>query len=230
MEKLIFRLLLFPITTFFLLIAVSYFSSAFYSLYYWYLEDWNFPFRMVNLMGLFFLDMVIAWTLVHLLFEITNYFSPSPTFGYWLKILRYTPIAGVLLAIPITIAFDLGMVQYSKRKIRSYVYSNNLSVAPPDLDLHGTDRGWCGNGMAANLNYHYFETASAGFNDGDPYVRSRSLLASAEVRNWLNGGDRRFDLQLKEACLDEHAVVYQTAEHYLRERTSSCTATLKSNR
>lgn len=181
-------------------------------------------------MGFLFLDVVIAWTLTHISFEIVNYLRPSETFSYWLKILRYTPIAGVLLAIPITIAFDLGMVQYSKWQIRSYVYSNDLRVASPDLDLHSTDRGWCGNGMFDNLNYHYFETASEGFNDGDPYVRSRSLLAAAEVRNWLNGGDWRFEQQLKEACLDEHAVVYQTAEHYLRERNSSCAATLKSNR
>lgn len=230
MEKLIFRLLLVPITTYFLFTAVSCFTSAFYSLYYWYLEDWNVSFRTVNLMGFLFLDVVIGWTLAHLLFEIINYFRPGPTLGYWLKILRYTPIAGVLLSIPITTAFDLGMVQYSKWQIRSYVYSNELEVATPDLDLHSTDRGWCGNGMVANLNYHYFDTASNGIYDADPYVRSRSLLAAAEVSNRFNGGDRRFDLYLKESCLDEHTVVYQTAEHYLRERNSSCTATLRSGR
>lgn len=101
MEKLLFRLLLVPITTYFLLTAASYFNSAFYSLFYWYLEDWNISFRTVNLMGMFLFIVVLVWTLAHISFEIVNYLRPSETFSYWLKILRYTPIAGVLLAIPL---------------------------------------------------------------------------------------------------------------------------------
>jgi hypothetical protein len=154
--------------------------------------------------------------------EIASFSSSRIAASRILFHLRYGPIAVLFLSTVFVIMLDLALVEVSKYQVRSYVYQNSISLEPPDLTLHNDYRGRCGNGVSARENYLYFEAASSGAHDPDPYVRSRSILMSSRVQNWMNGGDPRFDEMIAEACSDTNEVVKQTVDNYLTDRSSSC--------
>lgn len=170
---------------------------------------------------------IAVFSLFYFLSELKNLFRPSTS--RLLIDFRYGPIAIGLVFSLALLAFDKGMISYSKYQISRYVYDSAESVAEPDLFLHNDDRGWCGNGLIANLNYTYFDTASTGLLDSDEYIRARSLLMANDVSNYFNGGDIRFDRALVAACEDESNVVRNVAEDLISRRGSASCASLTSS-
>jgi hypothetical protein len=136
--------------------------------------------------------------------------------------LRYAPIAVVCFFGAAMIVSDQAMVQYSKYQIRSYVYGH----APGDdvqLDLHNTDRGWCGNGQSATLYSLYGDTAAEGFASPDSDIRARSTRMSLRVYDWLNGtcGGPFPDL-IRQAETDADPFVRGMAQKFLKDRHNFC--------
>jgi hypothetical protein len=81
--------------------------------------------------------------------------------------------------------------------------------------LHNTDRGWCGNGRAANQYLLYGDTAAEGLSSPDPAVRARSLRVSLQVYDWINGvHDGPITQHIKEAEQDEDPLVRQLAGRF----------------
>ena len=165
---------------------------------------------------------VLIFALFHLGFEIAALVGESYGGRRLLSHFRFGPLAGFavfLITVPI---FDLVMIEISRYQIRSYVYRSGDSVSKPVIELHTNYRHWCGNGASANRESLYFNTAAEGIADDDPYVRARSLLATADVRDFFNGPDPRFKEYVKAACLDTNAIVLATAEGLLSRSNLSC--------
>lgn len=164
----------------------------------------------------------IFWLAAYFVLEFSAFFSKGFKFKRLLTNFRYAPIAAFISSIFIIAAFDLTMIEYSKWEIRNYIYSSSQNVEKPDFKLFNNYRHWCGNGAVAQENYLYFDTAAEGINDENPYVRSRSLLMAADVQNWLNGGDVRFDRFIEQSCQDSNQIVRKTVESLLKDSTKSC--------
>lgn len=166
----------------------------------------------------------VSWIILQIAFEFIAYFSKNfrLKFRRLLTNLRYAPIAVLIFSGFAVAVYDAAMIAYSKHQIRNYIFNSSQSVAEPDFPLFNNYRHWCGNGASAWENYLYFETAAEGINDENPYVRARSLLMSAEVQDWINGGDERFDNFLAKSCTDSNQIVKTTAEKYLNDWHSGC--------
>ncbi len=122
--------------------------------------------------------------------EITAYLSKNFTYKRLLTNLRYAPIAILVVSGIVVLTYDAGMIAYSKQQIRNYIFNDSQLIVKSDFRLHNNYRHWCGNGASAYENYLYFDVASEGINNENPYVRARSLLMTEEVRDWINGGDK----------------------------------------
>jgi hypothetical protein len=164
----------------------------------------------------------VGWIITHIICEIAAYLSKN--FGYkrLLTNLRYAPIVILVFSGIVVLSYDVGMIAYSKQQVRNYIFSDSNSIAEPDFRLHNNYRHWCGNGAIAYENYLYFDAASEGINNTNPYIRARSLLMTREVGNWLNGGDKKFDNFLANSCRDSNIIVQNVAESILSKSQSSC--------
>ncbi|HEX8196076.1 MAG TPA: hypothetical protein VF571_07810 [Pyrinomonadaceae bacterium] len=133
--------------------------------------------------------------------------------------LRYAPFFVFLFSILAVSAFDQGMILYSKHQIRQYVYGNLSPEEKPDFKLHNDYRGWCGNGYLAREYGLYNEVAAEGFESSDAQVRARSLQASIEVYDWMNGVyDGAFPSLIKRAQDDADTLVRKIAEEFREQR------------
>lgn len=130
--------------------------------------------------------------------------------------LRYAPLAVLVVALGAIVTYDQGMILRSRFAIRGYVYGAHSPALPmPALNLHNDHRGWCGNGYSAELYALYGDTAAEAFDDADPAVRARSLRASIEVYDWLNGAeDGAFPPLLERAASDPDPLVRRLAAEY----------------
>ena len=132
-----------------------------------------------------FVFWLATWTVLELL----ALWRKKKPFPLLLTHLRYAPMAVIAFFLISVTSFYQSMILHSKWKIRQYVYSNASPASPPSLELHNDHRGWCGNGYSAAIYALYADTAAEGFESTDPAVRARSLQASIEVYDWLNGVD-----------------------------------------
>lgn len=173
-----------------------------------------------------FLLLSVVTGVTYLVFEIRSAIG-KPSYRI-LTHFRFGPIAIAAIFTILLITFDYAMIEYSKYKLSQYVFNSVNSVTKPDLTLHNDYRGWCGNGFWSRENSLYFDTASSGITDENEFVRARSLLASSKVNNWGNGGDRRFDKALYNACSDRSEVMRDVAESILSDSNSSCKMLIKS--
>ena len=222
-EKLIGRMLFVPITGIFTFLLFSNFGQSLNNVIYNLTENWHYHIFLKFDTR----EKVVFWAsailiTAHFIFEVAAYFSKNFRFKRLLTNLRYAPIAILSFSLLIIPIYDAGMIAYSKRQIRSYVFSDSQTIEKPDFRLFNNYRHWCGNGAISWENYLYFDTAAEGINDKNPYVRSRSLLMSSEVNNFFNGGDERFDNFLANSCRDSDQIVRDVAESYLNGWDSTC--------
>jgi hypothetical protein len=164
----------------------------------------------------------VSWIITHIVFEICAYVSKDFRYKRILTNLRYAPIVILLFSGIVVLCQDAGMIALSKQQIRNYIFSDSNSIAEPDFRLHNNYSHWCGNGAIAYENYLYFDTASEGINNTNPYIRARSLLMMREVGNSLNGGDKRFGNFLSKSCRDSNITVQNVAESILNKSQSTC--------
>jgi hypothetical protein len=224
MEKLIVRLLLIPLTAAFLYQALSIVERFLTNLIYFCARTIEgFPFRL-HPVSFILLVFFIFWLAAQLVLEILAHFKQDINLSYWLRHLRYAPIAALILAQFIVVFFDAGMIEFSKLRIENYVYNNSAVIAKPDFALHNDYRGWCGNGYPARKSDLYFDTAAEGLKDESPQVRARALLMTGKVADlFLNGTDtKRFNEKLKTSCLDADSTVRNTAQSVLHDRGTDC--------
>lgn len=220
--KLIFRLLWVPISAVFLLSLLTTVLRWIGDIYYFYAEDpipYSPGFTTVRLV--IFL-IIASWVLSHLGFETAALFKKSIEGSACLQHLRYGPIATFVFSTVILIFFDIAMIEVSRYRINNYLHDRSNVISKPEMALHSDYRSFCGNGYSARDNYLYFDAAASGRDNEDPYVRARTLLMSARVQNWLNGGDPRFEEILRRSCNDPDAVVRETAESYLAGSERNC--------
>jgi hypothetical protein len=227
-HKLIFRLFWIPFAAAFLFLLLSTISRSLNNILAYLTEDsyeLYLKFETREWLILFLLALAV---LIHLVLELFAHFSEKVARSRILTHLRYGPAAVTFLWIGFVPLFDAAMIEFSRQKIRNYVYNGSRSAGEPDLMLlHNNDRGWCGNGASATYEHLYYPTASAGLQDPDPAVRALSFLASAEVRDFLNGS-RGFRSDTAAACRDESAFVRNTVDQYLAGSNSSCGKVLSS--
>lgn len=216
------RLLLIPVSAMFALILFTQIGDFLNSILYDLTEDSYQIYLKYNTRETLTQWIFIFWLAVYLILETALFFQNNFRFNRLLTHFRYAPFAIIFFSCVIVFVFDLAMIEYSKWEIRNYVFSKSETVVEPDFRLHNNYRHWCGNGAVAQENYLYFETASEGGNDENPYVRSRSLLMSADVQNLFNGGDERFNRLLAKSCSDSSSVVRDAAEQYLIKSDRNC--------
>ncbi len=181
-----------------------------------YFENDYQTFRQYQFVFYLFPILSLLWLLSHLTIEILNHRKPDYRFDIFLKHFRNAPLAVLVSSILITFAFDFGMIEYSKWKIKNYVFDETKNLEIPHLALHNDYRGWCGNGYFANTSYLYYDTASEQLNNENPNIRARALLVTNEVADIFNGTDRqRFKIVLTAACKDSSETVRETAESVL---------------
>jgi hypothetical protein len=221
MKNLFLRILFIPITFLFLVLISQSIFPLFRQIYLLEIIGER-QALIMQFVGYFFLTFIVLWILTLLIAEILVFCKKIPTNSNLLKNLRFAPIAIYFIALFVVPITDFMAIQHSKYKIKNYVYSDTRSVKEPNVNLHNSYRGWCGNGHSSWINQTYFETASAGFNHKNPYVRAKSLLMASEVQDWLNGGDERFDNFLEKSCRDEDELVRKTADRYLNGSNSNC--------
>ncbi|HKR23297.1 MAG TPA: hypothetical protein VJS17_11910 [Pyrinomonadaceae bacterium] len=142
---------------------------------------------------------------------------PLPT-AKILTHLRYGPVAVFAFYMVTILAFDFAMIQYSRWKIISYVYSDAPVTEMPEFRLHNNYRHWCGNGAAAQEYALYGDTAAAYIDSGDPATRARALQASMFVYDWLNHPGYGPAIEaLKKATADPDPMVRDIATRYSSE-------------
>ena len=216
------RILLIPVAGFFAFTLFAQFVKSLSDAVYFLLGDDYLEYVDAGALRASVVGATAVWVaaLAHL--ETANRLNENFKYRRLLTSFRYAPVAVLFLSGLITIFFDLGMIEYSKLKIRNYVYAGSGSLEEPDFPLHNNYRHWCGNGAIAQENYLYFETAAEGVGDRNPHVRARSLMMTDKVSNWLNGGDHRFDRFLTDACRDEAPTVREVADSVMRKRGADC--------
>jgi len=222
MEKLIARIFFIPITGFFVFLLFTQFGKSLNDIIYNLTEDNYLIFLRFDTRDKVVFGISTGWIIAHIIVEISAYFSKNFRFKRLLTNLRYAPIAIFIFSGFIVPIYDAGMIEYSKRQIRNYIYSASPTIEKPNFRLHNNYRHWCGNGASAQENYLYFNAASEGINNENPSIRARSLLMSADVQDWLNGGDKRFNVFLAKSCRDADRIVWSAAENYLNDRNLSC--------
>ena len=216
------RFLWIPISSLIFFRLLSTAATALNSILYALTED-NFNLWLrYSEVELVVLSSLLIFAFAHLCLEIVALVREGYVGRRLLSHFRFGPLAVLavfLITVPI---FDLAMIEVSRYQIRSYVYRSGDSVSDPVNELHSDYRHWCGNGASANRENLYFNTAAEGIADDDPYVRARSLLATADVRDFFNGPDPRFKEYVKAACLDTNAIVVATVEGLLSRSNLSC--------
>jgi hypothetical protein len=128
-----------------------------------------------------------AWLISWMTVEIITSWRKKNSFPRLLTHLRYAPVAVFIFFLVTVIVYDEVMILHSRWMIRQYVYGSVLPETSPSLELHSSYRGWCGNGYTAAIYDDYADTAAEGFASSDPAVRARSLRASIDVYDGLNG-------------------------------------------
>lgn len=171
--------------------------------------------RGFYLPGAFWLVFLGVWVIALVALETIWLWRRSKPFPRALTHLRYAPLAIFLFFITITMVFDAAMVQYSKYQIRGYVYGNMPPEQEVTLDLHNTNRGWCGNGRLATEYWLYGDTAAEGFSSSDPAVRARSLRVSLQVSYPSSVYEGPFPEIIKRAAQDEDPLVKELAAKFL---------------
>lgn len=226
--KLTLRILFIPVNGFFVLQLFSLFGRSLNSLVYNLTEDSKFHiFLRYDTRDFVILWFSVFWIVSLFILEICAAFLKNFKFRRLLTNLRYAPFFSLLFSTVIVIAFDLGMIEYSKHQIRNYVFSNSDSIEKSDFKPHVDYRGWCGNGYTARESDLYFDVASEGLTAENPKVRARALLMTLEVRDFLNGADfAKLDEVLKKICQDSDFEVRNLAEKYLEK--SGCEKYLSS--
>jgi len=155
-----------------------------------------------------------AWAALEILAFRRRRNSPSRLLTH----LRYAPMAVLVIFVAVVLAYDEAMILRSKWEIRQYVYSNQSPETAKSFDLHNNYRGWCGNGYSAAIYDLYADTAAEGFDSPDPAVRARSLRASIEVHDWLNGvSDGPFPKLIERAGNDPDPIVRKIAAEFRGE-------------
>ena len=227
MEKLIARILFVPLTGIFVFLLFTQFGDSLNDVIYNLTKD-NYPiFLRFDTREQLIFWVSVSWIITHIIFEITAYLSENFRYIRLLTNLRYAPIVILVFSGIVVLSYDVGMIAYSKQQIRNYIFSDSNSIVEPDFRLYNNYRHWCGNGALAYENYLYFDTASEGINNTNPYVRARSLLMTREVQDSINGGDERFDNFLANGCHDSNAIVQSVTEDILNKSESSCQKFLK---
>jgi hypothetical protein len=226
MEKIIARLLFVPITGFFAFLLFTQFGKSLNDLIYNLTEDNYLIFLRFDTRDTVIFWITVSWIIAHIIFEIVAHLYKDFKCKRLLAHLRYSPITILVVSVFAIQAYDVGMITYSKQQIRNYIYDDAQLIIEPDIILHNNYRHWCGNGASAQENYLYFDTASEGMNNTNPYVRARSLLMADEVQDWINGGDKRFDNYLANSCRDSDTIVQNVAEGLLNKSESSCEKSL----
>lgn len=190
MEKLIARILFVPLTGIFVFLLSTQFGNSLNDVIYNLTENYYLIFLKFDTREKVIFWVSVSWIITHIIFEITAYLSKNFTYKRLLTNLRYAPIAILVVSGIVVLTYDAGMIAYSKQQIRNYIFNDSQLIVKSDFRLHNNYRHWCGNGASAYENYLYFDVASEGINNENPYVRARSLLMTEEVRDWINGGDK----------------------------------------
>lgn len=108
-------------------------------------------------------------------------------------------------------------IEHSKHKIRAYIYGNTPPEQKVTFYLYNDVWG-CLNGMVAREAELYNETAPEGLTSSNAAVRARSLRASIQVYDSLQGGDISFLQTVKLlASEDEDLIVRQIAAKFLND-------------
>ncbi len=147
------------------------------------------------------------WITALVSFEVVWLRRKQKPFPRFLIHLRYAPLAILFFSIAVTLVFDAAMIEYSKYKVRSYIYSSVSPEEKIELDLHSNYRSWCGTGFSDHYASLYGETARTGSSSSDAAVRARSLRARMLV----------FDLPIsaiEQAEQDEDAIVRKLAARF----------------
>ena len=131
--------------------------------------------------------IVLSWWLIS--WAVLELINKENSSSRLLTHFRYAPVATFIFFVVTVSAYDQVMILHSKWTIRQYVYGSASPEVSPSLELHTNYRGWCGNGYTASIYALYGDVAAEGFESSDPAVRARSLRASIEVYDWLNGVD-----------------------------------------
>jgi hypothetical protein len=211
-----------PISALFLFQLTVLFSRSIYQVLYYFNSDvfdlWV-TYRAVQDVAL---SLAVGLALIHLTLEVLALFDRQLAHSRLLTHLRLGPLVVTFLFAAIVLLFDNAMIEVSKYKIRSYVFESGNSIMPPDIVLHNNDRGWCGNGVSATREYLYFDSATEGLSDDNPYVRARSLRMMANVNDFLNGPDPRYYKYLQVSCVDADELVSSTAQDILSGSSLSC--------
>jgi hypothetical protein len=229
-KQLSWRILFIPVSGLFVLQLFSLFGRALNDLFYFLTADTDYHFFLrYDARDKIILWSSLFWVISLLTFEIIAVFSANFRFRRLLTNLRFAPLMILFISTVIVIFFDLGMIEYSKWRIRNYVFSDSNVIVKPDFRPHVDYRGWCGNGYSARESDLYFDVATEGITDENPKVRARAFLMTLEVRDFLNGGDRgNFEDVLRKTCRDTEFEVRNLAENYLGE-DSSCQKFLSVN-
>ncbi|MFN2510117.1 MAG: hypothetical protein ABR568_01590 [Pyrinomonadaceae bacterium] len=163
-------------------------------------------------------DVQRAWLIAWIILEVVTACLKQNPFPRLVTHLRYAPIAIFFFFLATVVAYDQTMILHSKWKIRHYVYGNASPEIPASLELHNNHRAWCGNGYSAAIYGHYADTAAEGFESSESAVRARSLSASIEVHDWLNGvNDGPFPELIRRASNDPDPLVRRIATDFRGE-------------
>lgn len=227
--KLSLRILFIPVTGLFVLQIFSLFGRSLNNLVYNLTEDSKFHiFLRYDTRDFVILWFCVFWIVSLFILEFCAAFLKNFKFRRLLTNLRFAPIFILIFSTLIVIAFDLGMIEYSKHQIRNYVYSESDLIEKPDFRPHVDYRGWCGNGYSARESDLYFDVASEGLTAENPKIKARAFLMTLEVRDFFNGGDfAKLDEVLRKTCNDTDFEVRNLAEIYLEK--SGCEKYLSSN-
>ena len=159
-----------------------------------------------------------AWLISWIILEVITSWRKKNFFPRLLTHFRYAPVATFIFFLVTVIAYDQVMILRSKSMIRQYVYGSASPEASPSLELHSNYRGWCGNGYTAAIYDQYADTAAEGFASSDPAIRARSLRASIEVYDGLNGvNDGPFPNLIEQARTDPDPLVRRIADEFRAE-------------
>jgi len=216
------RILWVPVNALALLQLTFLFASSINSLLYNFRVDTDEIWLNYQTIEIALLSFVACTASLHLVLEVAAISNWRVAGSRLLTHLRYGAVVVIFLYIVVLLIFDVAMIQVSKYKISSYVFQSSMSLSKPDFYLHNDYRGWCGNGISAREEDLYFDTAASGHSESDPYVRARSLLMMANVRDFFNGPDPRYYEYLKAGCVDKDDVVRSTTKEILVGSRFSC--------
>lgn len=137
--------------------------------------------------------------------------------------LRYAPLAIYVFFLIWLMPSEQLMIEYSRRQITRYVYSDAPPQIEPEFELYNDYKGWCGNGFTAHKYSLYGHTAAAGFKSDDPQVRARAFQATRLAYDWLNEpAECPFIEVLRKARVDPDPLVRKLAADHCAEMYINC--------